>query len=84
MTDKIKTKPHAPYTTLRACIKESGRIFTKEQMIRLGKEVADAHYTTYQKRPLKVKVLEGEKTLLIGMYPKKFEKIIHNIINQTK
>lgn len=79
-----KTKPHAPFTTLRACIKESGRLFTKEKLIKLGKDVADAHYLAYGKRPLKVEILEEGKLLLIGIYPHKFKKIIHNIINQTK
>lgn len=86
MTDnsKIKTKPHAPLTTLRACIHEQKRYFKKEALIKLGKSCADAYHIAYGKRPLKIEMLEGERIFLVAVYPKKFKKVIYNLINQQK
>lgn len=79
-----KTKPHAACSTLQACILESGRIFKKEALIRLGKQCADAYYTVYGKRPSKIEVVENNRILFVAIYPKKFKKVVHNLIDATK
>ena len=75
-----KIKPHAPYTTLRACIEKSGKKLLEPQILKLGLDAADAHYLIYQSRPRKVELFENGKIVIINFYPKKFQKIILNLI----
>jgi hypothetical protein len=78
-----KKPPFASHTTLRACIKKSGKVFTEEQIQKLGKKSADAHQQVYGYRPLKIETEEKGMIVIISFYKKEFEAIINNLIKEA-
>lgn len=82
-TTKKRTPAKPRFTTLNACLFELKVRLKKEALIRLGKKIADAHYTQYGNRPQKIEVIERERIMFVASYPIKFKKIIVALIKDS-
>lgn len=84
MEKSTQKKPHARFTTLRACLVERKIELSKDLIMKIGKDAADAYQQIYHCRPPKIEIVESGLVFMISSFPIQFKPIIFNILDQVK